>query len=419
MPRLKLSEVDVTTLTLAEGKSETFYWDLDMPGFGCRVRLLKGSTADVKRGWEAQGRIHGKQRRENLGDVRKVRDKDARKAAQKWFAQIQMGIDPRAERDRARAQANRLTLGSVVKHHIEANHDRWSAGTLRACNLHLLRYAEPLHDRPIDTVKRADIAALLHNITHEHGRSSAGRTRTFLSIMFSWAMREGMIESNPVTGTNNPAEGIPPRDRVLSDEELHIVLKSCPGETYPAIVWLLVLTGCRRVEITDLKWTELDLENGLLILPRERVKNRRAFTLPLPHKAIEILKAIPRGEDNGNLVFFERKLRKGRWGREGFTGLAHWKIKHDKQIVIHSGKELPHWTYHDLRRTVRTGLGKLGVRPDIAERCLNHVQGGIDARVYDKYRYLSEMKTALAMWADHVEAVFNGTTSNVITWRKA
>src|SRR6516162_6122240 len=109
MPRLKLSEVDVTTLTLAEGKSETFYWDLDMPGFGCRVRLLKGSTADVKRGWEAQGRIHGKQR-------------------------------------------------------IEPNHDRWSAGTLRACNLHLLRYAEPLHDRPIDTVKRADIAALLHNI---------------------------------------------------------------------------------------------------------------------------------------------------------------------------------------------------------------------------------------------------------------
>jgi integrase len=416
MPRLNLSEVDVTTLTLAEGKSETFYWDLDLPGLAVRVRLLKGSTADVKRSWEAQGRIQsGKQRRESFGDVRKVRYKDARKAAQKWFPKIEMGNDPRAERDLARAQANRLTFGSVAKRHIEAKRDRWSKSSLKVSTLHLLRTAKRLHDHPVDAVKRADIAALLHDITQERGRQSASSARGFLSGMFKWAMREGMIESNPCTGTNDPAEGILPRDRVLSDEELRIVLRSCPGEIYPAVVWLLVLTGCRRVEITELKWTELDLEKGLLMLPATRVKNRHAFTLPLPNKAIEILKAIPQGEDNG-FVFLERVVSK-RAG-EGFTCLGHWKLKHDKQIMIDTGKPLPHWTHHDLRRTMRTGLGKIGVRPDVAERCINHVRGGIE-RVYDKYGYLAEMKTAMAMWGAYVESVFEGTTSNVITLRKA
>jgi integrase len=416
MPRLNLSEVDVTTLALTEGKSETFYWDLDLPGLACRVRLLKGSTDSVKRSWEAQGRIHGKQRRESFGDVRKVRYRDALKAAQKWFAKIEMGIDPRAERDRVKAEAARISFESVAKRHLEAGRSRWSETTVRATKLHLIQYAKALHDRPIDTIKRADIALVLHDVTQEHGQQSGSRARACLSAMFSWAMREGMIENNPVRGTNNPAEGVLPRDRVLSDEELRIILKSCPGKAYPFIVWLLALTGCRRTEISELKWEELDLEAGLLILPTKRVKNRRAFTLPLPNKAIEILKAIPRRGDNG-FVFLDPLQRPGVREEEGFSSFARWKLRHDTQIMIDTGKMIPHWTHHDIRRTVRTGLGRLGVRPDVAERCLNHTQGGI-SEVYDKYRYLPEMKTAMAMWADHVEAVFNGTESNIIPLRR-
>jgi integrase len=408
MPRLKLSEVDVTTLTLAEGKSETFYWDLDTPGFACRVRLLKGSTADVKRGWEAQGRIYDKQRRENLGDVRKVRYKDARKAAQKWFAQIQMGIDPRAERDRAKADATRITLGSVVRRHIEAKRSRWSKTSVRGYNLVLLQYLKPLHDRSIDTVKRADIANLLQDLI-PHGRHAARRARNILSGLFGWAIREGLCELNPATGTNDPGEGIQPRDRVLSDEELRIVLKSCRGEAYTAIVWLLFLTACRRTEIAELKWTELDLEKGLLMLPATRVKNRHTFMLPLPKKAVEILKAIPQHE--GREYVFNARVGP-------FHNFPFHKLKHDNQIVLDTGKPIPHWTHHDIRRTVRTGLSRLQTPPHIAERILNHVQSGIEA-VYDRYKYESEMRNALAMWADHVEAVVNGTTSNIIPLRKA
>jgi integrase len=56
---------------------------------------------------------------------------------------------------------------------------------------------------------------------------------------------------------------------------------------------------------------------------------------------------------------------------------------------------------HDLRRTVRTGLAKLGIRPDIAERCLNHAQPGIIA-TYDTHQYLDEKRDSLTQWADHL-----------------
>ncbi len=65
------------------------------------------------------------------------------------------------------------------------------------------------------------------------------------------------------------------------------------------------------------------------------------------------------------------------------------------------------FTLHDLRRTVRTGLARLGIRPDIAERCLNHAQAGIIA-TYDTHHYLEEKRDALTQWADHLRVIRNG-----------
>jgi integrase len=62
------------------------------------------------------------------------------------------------------------------------------------------------------------------------------------------------------------------------------------------------------------------------------------------------------------------------------------------------------FTLHDLRRTVRTGLAKLGIRPDIAERCLNHAQPGLIA-TYDTHHYLEEKRDALTQWADYLQAL--------------
>ena len=86
------------------------------------------------------------------------------------------------------------------------------------------------------------------------------------------------------------------------------------------------------------------------------------------------------------------------------------------RITTAEGKPLPRWTLHDLRRTFRTDLGRLGVPPHVAELCINHVKGGVQA-IYDKHRYEREIASALALWAEHVAAVVEGRKSKVVSLR--
>jgi hypothetical protein len=86
------------------------------------------------------------------------------------------------------------------------------------------------------------------------------------------------------------------------------------------------------------------------------------------------------------------------------------------RIAAAEGQMPSPWRLHDLRRTMRTGLGRLGVAPHVAELVLNHVKKGMIA-VYDKYRYQGEIATALTLWTDHVTAVVEGRATNVVPLR--
>jgi integrase len=141
-----------------------------------------------------------------------------------------------------------------------------------------------------------------------------------------------------------------------------------------------------------------------------RTKNHKTLELTLPALAIDILGSIPR-RANRDFVF-------GSNGKGGFSGFSYSTIALNGRIIEAEGKALARYTLHDLRRTFRSGLGKLGVRPDIAELCINHVKGGVEA-IYDRHKYQREIKAALALWADHVEAIVAGRESNVTSLRRA
>jgi hypothetical protein len=104
--------------------------------------------------------------------------------------------------------------------------------------------------------------------------------------------------------------------------------------------------------------------------------------------------------------------------RVGFGAWAHSTMRLRIRIAEAEGKMLPHWVLHDLRRTVRTGMGKLGIAPHVAERVLNHIRGGIEA-IYDRHRYEDEIKTALAIWADRVLAIVGGRDNKIATLKRA
>src|SRR5262249_31136668 len=154
-------------------------------------------------------------------------------------------------------------------------------------------YFGPLHSTAINAITRAHIATRLNAMIVENGASTASRARAHLSAFWVWAMQQGIAEANPVIGTAKPATG-PAKDRVLTDDELRAIWNACGDDDYGRIVRLLILTGCRRMEIGGLRWSEVDLDAGTLTIPAERSKNHRAHTLPLSDTALDIIRSIPR-----------------------------------------------------------------------------------------------------------------------------
>ena len=159
---------------------------------------------------------------------------------------------------------------------------------------------------------------------------------------------------------------------------------------------LLILTGLRRGEIGDLRWSEVDLDANLVTIPPLRTKNGRAHLIPLTAPARALIEAQPRRGDRDQ-VFGEPM-----WHRA--------KADLDARIAGTAGEPLPGWVLHDIRRAFSTTLhDRLGIAPHIVEVLLGHVghQAGV-AGTYILSTYLPECERALSRWADHVTAIVTG-----------
>jgi integrase len=394
---MQFTKATVASLSLPEGRTDFVFWDPDLPCFGLRLR------GDTRR-WVVQYRFAGQSRRESLGDPRKVSLEDARRAARARFAKVELGTDPKAEQAKAKAHIEeaRQTLGHVSDRYLKAQKPKVRPATYSALTRDLKVHWAPLAGIPVRNIEQRHVAARLREIG---GLNAAARARINLSAMFSWAMGEALCDANPVVATNNPRKGIGPRTRVLSDDELRIIWRACDDDDFGRLVRLLMLTGCRRDEIALLRWSEIDPVTSVLTIPGNRIKNHHDLKLPLPQAALALLP--PRRENGSEFVFGSRR---------GFRSWSYYTALLNRRIAGQEGRALAPWTLHDLRRTLRTGLGRLGVAPHVAELVINHVKKGM-AGVYDTYSYQGEIAAALALWADHVIAAVDGRATNIVPLR--
>jgi integrase len=184
----------------------------------------------------------------------------------------------------------------------------------------------------------------------------------------------------------------------LTETELRLIWLAAESEAFPFgdIVRLLLLTGQRRGEVAGAAWPEFDLKAQHWLLPAERSKNGLPHLIPLAVPAIEILQSIPRFA-GGDFMF-------GMGGRNGFSGFSKAKRRLDETITELNDGPLPEWDIHDLRRSVATGMAKLGVQPIVIEASLNHITGvrSSIASVYNLHSYEQEKREALTRWAEHV-----------------
>src|SRR5262249_35799113 len=204
-----------------------------------------------------------------------------------------------------------------------------------------------------------------------------------------WCLERDIVKADPTGGLPRLANG-KSRERVLTAQELAKIWAEtdCIGP-FGAAVRLLILTGARREEIGQLRWSEID--GDMIHLKGQPTKNGEQHDIPLSAPARELLNSIPR---LGAFVFTFS-------GAKPINGWSRPKAKLDTVSGVND------WHIHDIRRTVATGLEKLGIKLQVTEAILGHTSGsraGI-VRVYQTHDYAEEKRAALEAWGSHVMAL--------------
>src|SRR5262245_6186669 len=282
---MKLTESAVTRLVGKTGKTaDAIVFDDDLPGFGLRIREGGSKT------WVYQYKLGAQHRRITIGKYPAINPVQARKTAAKLHAQVRLGDDPAAIKAEKQAKAAE-TFGFVLKTYLARRRGQIRDSSLGEIERHLERNLAPLHGVPLDKLDRRTIAAQLARLTDKAGPIQANRTRASLSKFLNWCLAEGLTETNAATHTNKNTEKS--RDRVLSDKELKQIWNALPDGDYGAIVKILILTAQRAGEIAGLRWSEINLDRSVIVLPANRTKNSRTHIVPLAPMARTILEARP------------------------------------------------------------------------------------------------------------------------------
>ena len=403
-------------------RGEVTLWDTDVIGFGVRC-IASGAKSYIVTYRAGYGR-DGVARRMTLGKVGGIRLSDAREVALDIRAQVLKGGDPVEERRLARVAEKRpeLTVSEALTRY-KADQERRQvadrANVASSLERHLLGH---VGDIPVRSVSRRAVVEAIESLeTAKRDDGGVGffgaakALRSNASTFLKWCADQGLIETNPMQGyrasRTTRAQRVALPGRELSDRDLALVwhagASTTVNGTYGSLVRLLILTGQRRTETARMRWADVDLASGVWRIPAAETKNGIAHEVPLPPLAMEVLQSVPRrlGADS----------KRSEWvfttnGEHPVSGWSKFdaSLRDAANALANAAGEnaLEHWTLHDLRRTFRSGLSRLGVDQEIAEIMLNHRPSTLRS-IYDREPRMSERTEAAKRWAHHVGAVID------------
>jgi integrase len=388
--------------------SRKMIWDAAVPSFGVRVSEHGKLTFIVMR------RLRGKIVRRMIGQYPITTLAKAREGALEALRDFERGIDPKEKKEaKARADA-----------HLRANSFASVAEEFITRHVAKLRSAPEVEaairreligrwgGRPITEINRRDIVYTLEEIADSGRPYAAHKLFNYVSKLFGWAISRSLygLEVSPCTGirTSEIIGKKEPRQRVLNDAQIRAVWTAAQGIGYPAgpFARMLLISGQRLREVAEVRWAEIDLDKALWTIPPERMKGDAAHEVPLPPMAVEILKGLPRW--HGDFVFTTTG------GARPISGFSKMKLRIDAATK----EPIAPWRFHDLRRTMRTGLGALPVPNNVAELCIAHAQPGLH-RTYDLHSYRDEKRRAFELWAARLDEIVGATAENVVRLRTA
>ena len=420
-----MAERALTKLIVEKIAPETgrdlFVWDSKVPGFGLRV------YPSGKRMYVFQYRSRGgKQRRVKIGLHGPLTVDKARDVAADLYETVRRGRDPVQEQKTA-AQRDREAIEQVIEEFMsrymagKGKAPRYVQETKRNFDKHVL---PRWRGRALRSITRRDVIDLLDEIVDEGKPVAANRTLAAVRKLFNWALQRGIVEASPVTLVEMPGPERK-RERTLSPDEIRAVWAACRELGYPFdhFFRMALATGQRREEVAQIRIADADQGERIWTLSSEMTKAGRAHVVPLSSLALDILGqakdavrvlvAEPADAEAPTYVFTTRRDRP-------ISGYSKAKARLDRIIAgarSESGlADLEPWTIHDLRRTVGTGLGRLGISRFIIARVLNHADRTVTG-IYDRYEYLSEKRHALEAWGQYLGNLIAPPGANVVPMR--
>lgn len=357
-------------------------------------------------------------RKKSLGRFPAVTLRMAQRMALEMRDQIDQGIDVVAvDRENAlQAVAAKWTFVDLANDYFEARR-RDHLKSLSEVERTIRRDAYPVigHLAP-NSIRRQDIDACLQRFV-DCGKLSMGRhLLKYLGAIFNYAMvvdpdlgEKYGIEANPTQLVARGIRGRPgklgksqARQRALDDHEIGAFLSSLQSSAHAtsgemrAILKLMLLTGQRTIEVRELTFDELHLKGDAPTwrLPSTRTKNGRAHEVPLVIETQRLLREQI-GQRRSGLVFPSPKKPKLAVGISA-PGRAV------KRLFQSGHLKIDRFTPHDLRRTVETGMARLGVTKEVRDRVLNHADTSIGGTHYNRHDYAAEKREALERWTQHV-----------------
>jgi integrase len=386
--------------------------DSKTPGLCLRISATGAATWTFR----YRPRNGGGYQRVTLGAPPAVGLADAREHAARLRGEMAGGSDPQRDRmARRAAAANAFTFDRLAQRYLD-EYAKPRKASWRNDEIFLKRPRQAWGKRDAATITRRDAIELLDEIKRT-APVSANRTHSVLVTLFNWAVEDQLLDATPVAGLKKRAVESS-KDRTLSDPEIRLLwreLETGNGMIDDVALALraLLLTGQRPGEVAEARRGELfDLGNPAKArweIPAERTKARRAHVVPLAPMARKLFQAALVGRPDGEGVFGSRFSSRDTLARHSLSrALARVIARLDRQNKAAASLADKPPTPHDMRRTVATGLSKLGVPREDRLAVLAHVASDIHGQVYDQYERLAEKRAALMAWERHVAAVIRG-----------
>ena len=388
---MALTQAFANEANCPEGKHHVIYWDDKLKGFGLRV------TAKGARSWIVDYRCNGRQRRYTIGSAEVWKFALARDEARKIKREASIGIDAFEIRHSLRDAPTIQDLWE--KYEKESLIQRPKSQQADVRTMWIKDILPALHDKKVIDIKYDDIDRLHRKITDDNRPVRANRIIDTLRRVFNLAIRWEWIDKNPTRGLKrNPEYN---RERYLTVEEikrLNQVLNNYHNRTSAEAIQMLLLTGARRGEVLNMRWNQLDLDNGIWTKPPNSTKQRKTHRVVLNGPAIALLKRR-QSESKSEWVFPGR--RKGEPLRKIDRA---WDVVRKEAGLVGQN----HARMHDLRHSYASLLINSGVPLAVIGGLLGHSQPSTTARyahLLDEVQRAATDKVGALFESESVEAV--------------